>query len=155
MNYLTTAIYPNRIDDRNKVEKELSINEFGNNTKQFFIKNNLFAIGYNRIVYGDHGPYIEFEKSDIKCKLVNRVGLEVNELLDEYTASYYIWLTPNYDPTVKMYWQIKPVTNLRNAPIREDGLPSAFNRVEGYADYKRNKYYVNPFNFDKEKVLKI
>lgn len=148
INTLTTAIYPNRIIDRNKVESELHYSEFGDTITNFYISKHLFAIGYKRIVYGDHGAYIEFEYSNIKCKLLNKQGIEVTILPEEFSHYYYIWLYPEFDYSTKVYWQIKPVTNLPNAPMREDGLPNAFNRREGYADYRRNMYYVNPYVFD-------
>ena len=145
----TTAKYPNRIKDRKKIETLYNLEEFGNNCREFFSLNNtLIAIGYVRIVYGDHGPYIEFDSSNIKCKLVDRSGKEVLVLPEEFVKYYYLWLTPEFDTSIKVYWQIKPVINLPDAPIREDGLPHAFNRHEGYADYRRGMYYVNPYVFD-------
>jgi hypothetical protein len=47
---------------------------------------------------------------------------------------------------LKVYLQLKSVKNLPNAPKRKDGRPSCFNRVEGYADYKRGFYYVDPYD---------
>ena len=49
------------------------------------------------------------------------------------------------NPEIKVYLQIKPVTDMPNAPKRDDGKPSCFNRAEGYADYKRKKFYVDPY----------
>ena len=58
---MTTAIYPNRIADKEKLECKYMIGEFGNSTTKFYTSTGcLFATGYNRIVYGDHGPYVEF-----------------------------------------------------------------------------------------------
>ena len=146
----TTAKYPNRIADKEEVESKLGFNEFGDSTTKFYINGNLFAEGYQRIVYGDHGPYVEFSEKNIYCKLRSRYSWKVPELPDEKTARFfYFWLCPTFDLNVKVYLQIKPVTFLKNAPAREDGKPSSFNRTEGYADYRRGFYYVSPFVFEK------
>ncbi len=69
----TTAIYPNRINDKNRVEIDLNLEEFGDDKTKFILPNNdLFAIGYNRIVYGDHGPYVEFLMDNIHIDLVGK-----------------------------------------------------------------------------------
>lgn len=144
----TTAIYPNRLDDKKEVESKLGFDEFGSIITEFYIGDNLFAKGYVRIVYGDHGPYVEFTRDQIQCSLKPKYGSYIPKLPDEKTSKYfYLWLHPVFDINVKVYWQIKPVTYLKNAPEREDGKPSKFNRVEGYADYKRGMYYVSPFVF--------
>ena len=67
---MTTAIYPNRIEDKQKVESLKGWKEEGDDKVVFYTRlGYLFAIGYKRIVYGDHGPYIEFERAQIKCAL--------------------------------------------------------------------------------------
>ena len=143
----TTAIYPNRIEDKAKLESILGLAEFGNQTTKFYVLDDLFAVGYQRIVYGDHGPYVEFSQENIKCRLKAVYGEE--ELPPEKGAKYYyIWMFPTFDYNLKVYWQIKPVTKLKNAPTRADGKRSCFNREEGYADYRRGFYYVNPYDLD-------
>lgn len=42
--------------------------------------------------------------------------------------------------------------NLPNAPKRSDGKRSSFNRTEGYADYKRGYFYVDPYLLRIEKL---
>ena len=80
----------------------------------------------------------------------------MTELPPETYKYFYVWMYPAIDPFLKVYWQIKPVTFLKNAPPREDGKPSKFNRSEGYADYRRGMYYVNPWDFTgKNKIMKI
>lgn len=55
----TTAIYPNRVKDRIEVETLFGLREFGTAASRFYTKEELlFAIGYIRVVYGDHGPYV-------------------------------------------------------------------------------------------------
>lgn len=144
----TTAIYPNRIEDKELLERKLFLLEEGNNFTEFLLPNGSpFAKGYIRIVYGDHGPYLEFNKEHIKCSLVSyfRNVVDYDNLPDESCKYYYYWLHPNNTPKVKVYLQIKSVANLPNAPHREDGKPSSFNRSEGYADYKRGLFYVDPY----------
>lgn len=143
----TTATYPNRLQDKEKLEKLISLNEIGNSTTEFYIANDLLAVGYTRIVYGDHGPYIEFEKKNFVLDLKSKFG---NDNLDNLPGLdfkyYYYWLYPIGHSNLKVYLQIKPVHDLPNAPRRLDGLKSSFNRKEGYADYKRGFYYINPYD---------
>lgn len=143
----TTATYPNRLKDKEKLEKLISLNEIGNSTTEFYITNDLLAVGYTRVVYGDHGPYIEFEKKNFVLDLKSKFG---NNDLDNLPGLdfkyYYYWLYPIGHNNLKVYLQIKPVHDLPNAPRRTDGLKSSFNRKEGYADYKRGFYYINPYD---------
>lgn len=154
MNNLSTAIYQNRINDKNRVEIDLNLNEFGNSTTIFMLKNNIkFAIGYNRIVYGDHGPYIEFEKNHICCKLFSKFNNVIDfENIPQNPKFYYYWLYPESNSDVKVYFQLKTVFDLKNAPKRSDNRKSDYNREEGYADYKIGKFYVDPYQFEKIKV---
>lgn len=151
---MTTAIYPNRVEDKKLVEKELGLEEEGSSSTVFLLDELEFAKGYERIVYGDHGPYIEFSREQITCQLASKYG-QIKELPPESYKYFYVWMYPVIDPSVKVYWQIKPVTFLKNAPPREDGKKSDFNRIEGYADYKRGKFYVNPWEFrGKNEIVK-
>lgn len=144
--FVSTAIYPNRIEDKNRLDPFLS--EEGNNDYNLLLPNkSIFATGYTRIVYGDHGPYIEFTRKQIISKLYSKFGnvINYNQLPDESYKYYYFWLYPEGFEHIKVYLQIKPVTHLPNAPKRADGKPSCFNRKEGYADYKRGFFYVDPY----------
>lgn len=145
----TTAIYDNRIEDKSILESKLKILETGDKHTEFYIPNGqLLAKGYNRIVYGDHGPYIEFDQHHFVLELKPKFGntINYNELSTD-SKYYYYWLQP-INSSIKVYLQIKPVTNLPNAPRREDGKKSNFNRTEGYADYKRGKFYINPYDLE-------
>lgn len=166
----TTAIYSNRQEDRNELERNIGLSEIGNSTTSFYIpthsselysprsttlfylpsNNALLAKGYRRIVYGDHGPYLEFEKSNFCLPLVSKFGNKIdfdNLPLIENCKYYYYWLHPSGYNKIKVYLQLKSVSNLPNAPPRSDGKKSKFNRVEGegYADYQRGFYYVDPY----------
>ena len=90
--------------------------------ENIYLKSNgtLFAIGYNRIVHGGRGDYVEFEKEHIVQKLYSLFNNEPTEDLD----IYYYWLYPESDRETKVYLQKKTVK---------------------YADYKIGKYYVSPY----------
>jgi len=145
----STAIYKNRILDKQRLEFDTSLQEFGSSKTHFLLPSgNLFAVGYERVVYGDHGPYIEFTKKQILSKLKGKYN-EVDEFnLPKIPKFYYFWMFPITDPTVKVYLQLKTVSDLPNAPKRSDGRPYNFDRKEGYADYKIGFYYVDPYSFN-------
>lgn len=149
MTFKTTAIYDNRIADKKDVEDKLKISEEGNASDKFYLPNgDLLCEGYDRIVYGDHGPYLEFSLNHLKAQLYSKFGnkVDTDNLPGEDYKYYYFWLTPRGNPDIKIYLQIKTVHNLPNAPRREDGKRSSFNRAEGYADYKRGFFYVDPYS---------
>lgn len=134
--FMTTAIYPNRIEDKRKVESQLHLAEQGNEDIEFFTrKGNLFAKGYVRIVYGDHGPYVEFEQRQII------IGLQSKFPNPPPTTAYYEWLQPTDGSGVKVYDQKRDV---KKVPFAPKGGHREF-RAEGYADYQPGMIYVNPF----------
>jgi hypothetical protein len=149
---MTTAIYSNRVEDKEVLERYMSLPEDGSNDIELIIPSGpLFSRGYQRIVYGDHGPYIEYTRKHILLPLTSRFGNSVEELPDpEKCKLYFIWLHPVEYKRIKVYWQIKPVSDKPNAPRREDGKPSCFGRAEGYADYRRGFYYVDPYLLDRK-----
>lgn len=150
--FKTTAIYPNRLEDKDNVERLLSLLEEGNkDTKFYSIDGNLLFEGYERVVYGDHGPYVEFDLQNIRCKLTTKFGNYIDyDNMPENPDYYYYWLHPITNPEMKIYLQVKPVHDKPDAPSRFDGKPSKFNRTEGYADYKRGFFYVDPFSMKVE-----
>jgi hypothetical protein len=136
---MTTAIYPNRVADKQKVEMLLSLMEEGNGSTRFFTKKGtLFATGYTRVVYGDHGPYVEFDRVHIKSELVHKFGNRVPP-----KDAFYIWLVPTDGSGLKVYDQKRDVKHLKNPP--KGGFMG--NRSEGYADYKVGMIYVSPYDF--------
>jgi len=148
--HTSTAVYPNRVADKERVERSYpSLLEFGNSNTKFFSDDVLIAESYERVVYGDHGPYVEFKKEQLKVVLKSHFDQEIPEELppEFYVNFYYYWLEPVIVPKIKIYWQIKPVSDKKNAPKRDDGKKSNFNRKEGYADYKRGFYYISPYQF--------
>lgn len=132
----STACYPNRMRDRQQVEARLGLVEQGSRTVQFFTPaGTLFAVGYVRMVYGDHGPYIEFERAQV-CAVLKRK-------FDRHPPpeAYYEWLEPVDGSAVKVYDQRRDVKHLPNPPA--GGFRG--NRVEGYADYRPGFFYVSPW----------
>lgn len=79
--------------------------------------------GYDRIVVGDYGAFIEFSKEAIATDFVIQPGQEYRVNDDKYKNRVkYIWLTVCDGSGVKIYQQKRKVT---------------------YADYKARKYYVS------------
>lgn len=131
----TTAIYPNRVADKQKVEAQKGWREHGDETTEFFTpRGTLFARGYVRIVYGDHGPYIEFQREHI------RIGLEPKCRTPLPKHCFYEWLIPVDGSNIKVYDQKRDVRKLRNPPA--GGFCG--DRKEGYADYRVGFVYVSP-----------
>lgn len=136
VNRSTTAIYPNRRQDKWRVEKTLHLAEQGNDRTEFFTsRGTRFAVGYVRVVYGDHGPYVEFLREQICAELNARFNCTAP------ADAYYEWLEPKDGSGVKVYDQKRDVKQIKNAPA--GGF--AGNRAEGYADYIPGMIYVSPF----------
>ena len=84
----------------------------------YLLNGTLFATNYNRIVHGERGDYVEFEKEHIVPKLIPKFKGPITDDI------YYHWLVPKTDLETKVYYQRKTVK---------------------YADYKIGKYYVSPY----------
>lgn len=108
--------------------------ESGNENTKFYTElGSLIAVGYVRIVYGDHGPYIEFLKDQIIWEqwYCERSGV-----------GYYNKWYPKDGWDVLLYEQRFEVKKLSNPP--KGGFMG--NRKEGYADYRKDRVYINPYN---------
>lgn len=87
----------------------------------YFKDETLFSKGYERVVHGGRGDYVELTKAQIQLDLKSHFKQELPaELSDE--EFFYYWLEP-VSREEKVYWQVRQVD---------------------YADYKRNYYYINP-----------
>lgn len=134
-NFKTTAIYENRILDRKELLSQISLVEFGDNDTLFSTKDGLWLCrGYDRIVFGDHGPYIEFNKRQV--------------MLDNWTCTrigvgYYDQYYPKNETSILLYAQRRDVSNLPNPPKGKRSYMG--NRQEGYADYVVGKFYISPY----------
>ena len=78
----------------------------------------IIARGYNRIVVGDYGPYIEFTDEQIVLDNIEQKwpGKPKREIK-------YIWMETKDKEKTKVYWQYNTVP---------------------YADYKVGRYYIDP-----------
>ena len=106
------------------IPKDLNLT--GSNINIYSKNMTLISNGYDRIVIGDYGAFIEIDESKIiKDNLCIKTGQEYRLIDEKYKNNVkYIWLTINDDSDVKIYLQKKKVS---------------------YADYKPNKYYVSIF----------
>jgi hypothetical protein len=105
----------------NDLPSALSVN--GNANFHLYTKENtLIATGYDRIVVGDYGAFIECNRSQIvNDNIIIKKGQEFR-LNNKYNVKY-IWLTAIDDTDIKIYYQIRTVD---------------------YADYKLKMFYINP-----------
>lgn len=132
----TTADTWNRIRDRCRIECFLEIPEHGN-AKTHFIDpespTSVVAVGCQRVVYGDHGPYIEFRPEEVAW---NAFGSSRHlEGPDAYYQNYYSW-----SGGIVAYEQLRAVRHCPNPP---PGQWSVWNyRRDGYADYRVGYIYI-------------
>jgi len=158
----------NRLKDLWRVERTLNdLNEVGDDTTVFreLILPNVsaesrppnnkpvvFAVGYERVVYGDHGPYIEFHESQIRWKAWPHYfdKKKYNSYFDEYytRSSHSIWdakwrmWDPNASKGVLMlYAQNRSVSDRAWAPGAASYGPHC-GRATGYADYRPGYFYL-------------
>lgn len=84
----------------------------------------MITIGYDRIVIGDYGAFIEFDNNKaIVESFIIAPGQEYRIEDERYSKNVkYIWLTVYDGSGIKVYFQKKGVS---------------------YADYKPGKYYVS------------
>lgn len=130
----TTLGLANRIADKAKVESKLGLPEGGASFSGEIQTpaGNLIAKGYLRIVYGDHGPYIEFAPSQVRLE-----GWDIRRKGDN------AWYDEARLDGVMLYLQKKTVATLPNPPAGPNSVRN--NRPEGYADYKPGMIYVDPW----------
>lgn len=97
-------------------------------TRPLTINGELLAKKYNRVVVGDYGAYVEFEKDDLLLKLVVPAGQRWR-----YNDEYLL----NNGLTIKYHW-------LQHRDVK------IYHQVAGvkYADYIPGKMYVSVTAFD-------
>ena len=132
----STADSANRRRDKQRVESNWGLYETGNSALEFYdSKGEPIARGYEAIVYGDHGPYVEFKEEQIywptfcrhKLKGPGRTHFE-----------HY-----NRDVSIKLYGQFKTVADQPNPPADSNPFACSNNRPEGYADYRPGRLYMS------------
>jgi hypothetical protein len=130
----TTAIYPNRVKDKERVEA-MGLPEFPSGPITLRTKAMTHICNeYVRVVYGDHGPYIEIEKSKTNF---TRFAFRQKSPFAWYDEWY-----ANDSTRTMLYEQKKTVNMLPNPPKGKYSFNG--NRKEGYADYKVGMIYVSP-----------
>eukprot|EP00435_Cladocopium_sp_Y103_P029253 s2757_g7.t1 len=128
----------NRERDQWRIEKKLGLPEEGDDTTVFVNEKDasaVIAVGYRRVLYGDHGPYVEFTKHQIHWEAFPVV------LPNKPSHAYYDERFTQ-DNHVKAYEQRKTVRDKANPP---PGEWSANNdRYDtGYADYQPGYIYIS------------
>jgi hypothetical protein len=86
----------------------------------------IIANGYNRIVIGDYGAFVEFSRVQAYMRRLKIKEGQVYRIEDPRYAEHvkYLWLTANDSSDVKVYEQKRPVE---------------------YADYKPGMLYVSVY----------
>lgn len=116
-----------------KYQERLLIPITGDKEMLFYTKSNLLvARGYDCIVIGDRGPYIEFNDTQI---ITDSFFIpKEQEFRLKSDLVYYIEFRSIDDCYVKVYYQLKTVD---------------------YADYKIGKMYISPFDLKSDKLEKL
>jgi len=136
MKFQTTADSPNRIRDKQWVEETYNLDEFGCSAYEIYtLKRTLIAIGYIRIVYGDHGPYIELDEK-------NLIEDNWKPIIRKSKYAYYDERYPIDGSECMLYIQKRRVTDLANPPKGKRSVRN--DRIGGYADYRVGKLYISP-----------
>ena len=123
----TTATTRKRKADKDEIEKVLGLPEFGEDITVKFTTPGGYTIaeGYTRIVYGDRGPYVEFNPEQIEWGNFMR-GRK------RKPCHYYLqWFSPD---GVMIYDQLKTVK---------------------YADYLLGMVYVSPYEVDVQQGIEM
>ena len=101
------------------------------------------ASGYERMVYGDHGPYFEFRPDQI---MWGNFPKEVKKSKHAYYDEAY-----SANRSIKLYLQKKTVEDRPNPPA---GIWSTRNyRKGGYADYKLGMVYMAAYEANERPVV--
>lgn len=101
------------------IPKELNVN--GGVETLYTTKGNPICDGYDRIVIGDYGAFIEFSTSPYT--FIIKPGQEYRMNDKQYSRSVkYVWLTIDDESDIKIYYQKRTVL---------------------YADYLPRKFYVS------------
>lgn len=101
-----------------------AISDAGNENKKFYSKYGMhMATGYDRIVYGKRGAYIEFSRDNINLSSIYIPKSEEWRL--NSSKAFYVECRSKCSGYVKVYYQLKTVS---------------------YADYKIGKFYISPYD---------
>ena len=131
----TTVDSENRRRDKARIESQSGLSEQGNSDTEFRSGRILLAKGYLRIVYGDHGPYIEFLPKHM-------IRENWKRSVTKGPQAWYDECQPVDGSSCKLYVQKRDVKRLANPPRGKYSCNN--NRAEGYADYRVGRLYVSP-----------
>ncbi len=95
------------------------------NRNLILLDGRILTCGYERIVHGGRGDYVEFTKKQLVLPLKSKFNQRLPEIILGTEYYYYYWLISKEGFEYKIYWQIKTVK---------------------YADYKIGFYYIDPKN---------
>lgn len=101
----------------------LNISEDGGRIKLKTKSNTIVCNGYDRIVFGGRGPYIEFNKNQLLDNAFFVPKSQLYRISD--SRIYYIEFRSNDVSNVKLYYQLRTVA---------------------YADYKLGYFYMSPLD---------
>ena len=105
----------------------------GSTSPLYTLKGTQICNGYDRIVVGDYGAFIEFSKEQISSNFVIQKGQEYRVNDEKYKKNVkYIWLTIDDNSGIKIYLQKRKVS---------------------YADYKPKKYYISVHEVSDKPIL--
>ena len=115
-------------DQRRKIRKvinyTLNADKDGNDNVELYTRDgSKLSKGYNRIVIGGRGPYVEFNDEQIDFKAFYIPKDQLYRLTDRRV--YYIELRSIDKSNVKLYYQLQTVA---------------------YADYKIGMLYISPYD---------
>ena len=117
----------------------------------------VIAVGYTRVLLGDHGPYLELERHHVRWENLRLMPGGAARFYDEYRAivdgeryediAHAPLGTGGGGVGAKLYDQMKTVEGQGNPP-RDSAWAVANNRPreEGYADYVVGKIYVGAYD---------
>ena len=87
------------------------LNVSGSTATLYTLNGTQICNGYDRIVIGDYGAFIEFSQEHIASKFVIKKGQEYRVNDKKYKNNVkYIWLTINDKSDIKIYFQKKKVS---------------------------------------------
>lgn len=154
----------NRLKDQQRVQESLGLKEVGDSTTVFrqhsryacgagskiSTPGSVIAVGYERVLYGDHGPYVELSKEQVRWEAWPHF-FDKKRYAESYYDEYYtfvshrIWQVQwnRWDPNpnqgvLMLYAQRHTVDDRRWAP----GSAWTEGRANGYADYRPGYFYI-------------
>lgn len=99
----------------------IELNVHGGEEDLYTLNGSLICNGYDRIVIGDYGAFVEFSTSLPTFKVKSGQEYRIND--KQYSKNVkYIWLTIDDESSIKIYYQKRKVL---------------------YADYLPKKFYVS------------